>query len=139
MLAYISGSVDEGLLKRNEYLLVENRLLRDRVQGKLKFTDPERIKLAKLGKALGRKALKEVCAVAKPDTILAWHRKFVAQKFDGSKNRGTGRPRIDSEVEQLIVRMAEDNPSWGYDRIVGALALSPISTMRSQIKLWAMS
>src|SRR4051794_35679758 len=61
--------------------------------------------------------------VAQPDTILAWYRKLVAQKFDGSKaRRGPGRPRIAREIEQLIVRMAEENRDWGYDRIAGALA-----------------
>ena len=122
MLAYISGSVDEELLKRNEYLLAENQLLLARIEGRLRFTDNERIKLAKLGKALGRKALEDVCTVVKPSTILAWHRRLVAQKFDGSKNRGPGRPRINSDIEALIVRMAEENSGWGYDRIVGALA-----------------
>jgi putative transposase len=60
-------------------------------------------------------------ASARPDTILAWYRKLVAGKFDGSKaRRGLGRPRVTREVEQLIVRMASENRDWGYDRIVGA-------------------
>lgn len=122
MLAYISGSVDEELLKRNVYLIEENRVLRNQIGGKFRLTNAERIKLAKLGKDLGRKALEQVCTVVKPDTILAWHRKLVAKKFDGSKKRGPGRPTIDSETEQLIVRMAEQNRGWGYDRIVGALS-----------------
>jgi putative transposase len=72
---------------------------------------------------LGRKALVEVATVARPDTILAWYRKLVARKFDGSKTRrGSGRPRIRRGVEQLIVRMAEENRDWGYDRIAEALA-----------------
>ena len=58
-----------------------------------------------------------------PDTLLAWYRKLIARKFDGSKSRRyPGRPRIDPEVEQLVVRMAKENSDWGYDRIVGALA-----------------
>jgi hypothetical protein len=61
--------------------------------------------------------------VARPDTILAWYRKLVARKFDGSKaRRGPGRPRVTREDEQLIVRMAVENRDWGYDRIAGALA-----------------
>src|SRR5216683_6155524 len=72
---------------------------------------------------LGRKVLGEVANVARPDTILAWYRRLVARKFDGSKERRTpGRPRVDRALEQLIVRMAEENRDWGYDRIVGALA-----------------
>ena len=61
--------------------------------------------------------------VAKPDTILAWYRKLIAHKFDGSQyRRYPGRPRIEPELEALIVQMAKENSGWGYDRIVGALA-----------------
>jgi putative transposase len=60
--------------------------------------------------------------VARPDTILAWYRKLVASKFDGSEaRRGLNRPRITREIEQLIVRIAEENRSWGHDRIARAL------------------
>ena len=70
-----------------------------------------------------RRALTEVATAAQPDTILAWYRRLVARKFDGSQSRrGPGRPRIDQGVEGLIVRMARENRAWGYDRIVGALA-----------------
>jgi hypothetical protein len=72
---------------------------------------------------LGRRTLSEVATAAQPDTILAWYRRLVARKFDGSQSlRGPGRPRIDQDVAGLIVRMARENRSWGYDRIVGALA-----------------
>jgi transposase InsO family protein len=67
--------------------------------------------------------LEELAAVAKPDTLLAWYRKLIANKFDGSKFRKSwGRPRVDEETERLVVRMAKENPGWGYDRIVGAMA-----------------
>src|SRR5205807_9911689 len=72
---------------------------------------------------LGRKALEDVAAAAKPDTILGWYRKLIANKFDGSKfRRSVGRPKVDQETERLVVQMARENPTWGYDRIVGALA-----------------
>lgn len=123
LLAYITGSVDEELLLRNEYLVTENRILRRQLKGRLKLTDGERKTLAEIGKKLGKKALEEAANIVKPDTILAWHRRLVAKKFDGSKKRNyPGRPRIDEEVEALIVRFAKESPSWGYDRIAGALA-----------------
>jgi putative transposase len=76
-----------------------------------------------IGQKLGKQALKDVATIVKPDTILAWHRTLVAQKFDGAQQRkAPGRPTIDPEVEALVVRMARENRSWGYDRIVGALA-----------------
>lgn len=87
LLAYVTGSVNQELLLRNEYLAAENRVLRARLPARLRLSNPERITLAEIGKRLGRKALREVACVAKPDTILAWYRKLVAQKFDGSKQR----------------------------------------------------
>jgi putative transposase len=123
VLAYMTGSVDQQLLLRNEYLVTENRILRQQITGRLQLTDGERKTLAELGKKLGRQALAEVATIVKPETILAWHRTLVAQKFDGSQHRKTpGRPRIDQKLEALVVRMAQENRSWGYDRIVGALA-----------------
>jgi len=123
LLAYITGTVDQALLLRNEYLVTENRMLRHQITGRVRLRDGERQTLAAIGQKLGKQALKEVATIVKPDTILGWHRKLVAQKCDGSQQRqAPGRPRIDPELEALIVRMAQENRSWGYDRIVGALA-----------------
>jgi transposase InsO family protein len=123
LLAYITGTVDQELLLRNEYLATENRILRNQLTGRVRLSDGERKALAELGHKLGKQALQEVATIVKPDTILGWHRKLVAQKFDGSQQRKTpGRPMIDPELEALVVRMARENRSWGYDRIVGALA-----------------
>ncbi|HEY5030235.1 MAG TPA: helix-turn-helix domain-containing protein [Candidatus Angelobacter sp.] len=123
MLAYITGTVDQELLLRIEYLAAENRILRAQIKGRLLLSDAEKVTLAEIAHRLGRKALKEVAAAAKPDTLLAWYRKLIANKFDGSKFRKCrGRPRVDEETERLVVQMARENPGWGYDRIVGAMA-----------------
>src|SRR6266478_4816868 len=123
ILAFVTGMVDQELLARIEYLAAENRILKAQLKGRLKLSDAERAMLGEIGHRLGRKVLGEVANVAQPDTILAWYRKLVACKFDGSKaRRSPGRPRIKQEVERLIVRMAKENRDWGYDRIVGALA-----------------
>src|SRR5215510_2803040 len=123
LLAYISGSVDEELLLRNEFLATENRLLRDQIKGRVQLSDAERQTLAEIGKQLGKKALEEVAHIVKPDTILAWQRKLAAAKCDGSSQRKSpGRPRIEKELEDLVVQMAKENRSWGYDRLAGALA-----------------
>jgi len=123
ILDYITGTVDQELLLRNEYLAAENRILKAQINGRLRLSDAERAKLGEVGHRLGRKALEEVAHAARPDTILGWYRRLVARKFDGSKSREyPGRPKIDPAIEQLIVRMAEDNIDCGYDRIVGALA-----------------
>jgi hypothetical protein len=122
LLAYITGSVDQELLFRNEYLATENRLLRKQLKGRPRLTNDERITLAEIGQRLGRKALAEVAQIVRPETILAWHRKLVAKKFNGSKNRSTlGRPSTLQSLEELVLQMAQDNRTWGYKRIAGAL------------------
>ena len=87
LLAYITGSVDQELRLRNEYLVMENRLLRHQVTGRVRLSDGERKALAEIGKKLRKKALEEVASLVKPDTILAWYRQLIAQKFDGSPQR----------------------------------------------------
>jgi putative transposase len=123
LLAYITGSVDEELLLRNEYLVTENRFLRSQIKGRVRLSDGERKTLAEIGMKLGKQALEEVASIVQPDTILAWHRTLVAQKFDGTRKRQVpGRPTTDAELEALVVRLAQENRMWGYDRMVGALA-----------------
>src|SRR5256885_1865527 len=123
LLAYITGSVDQELLLQNEYLVTENRILRNQITGRIRLSDGERKALADIGEKLGKQALAEVAKIVTPDTIVAWHRMLVAQKCDGSRQRkAPGRPTIDQELEALVVRMARENRSWGYDRIIDALA-----------------
>jgi hypothetical protein len=113
----------KNLFLKNEYLAAENRILRSHLPKRLRLTDEQRSTLAKIGKRVGRKLLGHVAVIAKPDTILGWYRRLVAQKFDRSKHRSDpGRPAVSPEVEKLVVQMATENPGWGYDRIVGALA-----------------
>src|SRR5262249_27209780 len=122
LLGSITVSVDEELRLRNAYLAAENRILRQQICGRVPLTDSDRKALAAIGKQLGRQALEEIATVAKPDTILAWHRKCRDQQtVSAQEPHAVGRPRIAKELEDLVVRMARENRSWGYDRIVGAL------------------
>src|SRR5260370_27528718 len=92
-------------------------------KGSLMVLDAEKATVTENAHRIKRKALEELAAVAKPDTLLAWYRKLISNKFDGSKFRkSSGRPRVDEETERLVVQMAKENPGWGYDRIVGAMA-----------------
>src|SRR6266568_6830755 len=106
------------------YLQEENRILKAQRGGRrLCLTDTERRRLAALAHPLGRERLTEVASLATPDTLLRWYKRLIAQKFDGSKQRQQlGRPRGAEEVEQLVIRMAEENATWGYRRIQGTLA-----------------
>jgi transposase InsO family protein len=125
MVGKITGSVDQHLLDRNAYLLAENRVLRSRVRDPIHFADPERIALAKAAKPLGRKLLGEIATLVTPDTLLRWHRKLVEKIALKEKAVGTvgkvGRPPTSEESVELVLLTARENPSWGYDRIAGAL------------------
>jgi putative transposase len=90
------------------------------VGGDLRFTDADRRRLAALAHRLGRHALRGVATIVTPDTLLRWHRQLIAQKWTYQKT-GTGRRGVLPEIRRLVVRMAEENPTWGYTRIQGAL------------------
>ena len=106
-----------------EYLREENRVLCEQLGGRrLRLNNEQRRRLAAKAKGLGRQLLADIVTIVTPETLLAWHRKLIAQKYDGSDNRRPGRPRTDSAIEALVVRMAKENRDWGYRRIVGALA-----------------
>jgi transposase InsO family protein len=120
MLAYVSGSVDENLLKQIDYLIEENRVLREQLSGRPKLNDAQRRHLTTKAMALG-KLMASTVTIVKPDTIMRWHRRLIANKFDGSNKRKYGRPSITPHIQKLIISMATDNPSWGYDRIAGAI------------------
>jgi hypothetical protein len=123
LLESVSESVNDHLWLRNDYLVAENRILRNQIDGRVQLSDSERQELAELGAKLGKKALAEIATVAKAETILAWNRKYANQKVDTSGLlKSVGRPRVVKEIEDLVIRMARENRSWGYDRIVGALA-----------------
>ena len=106
-----------------DYLIEENRVLKEQLESggrRLHFTDDQRRRLAAKDKPLGRQILGRIDTIVTPDTILAWHRRLIAAKWTYSRQR-VGRPGVMKEIRRLIVRMAEENPSWGYARIQGQL------------------
>jgi putative transposase len=97
ILAHITGTVDQELLLRNEYLVAENRILKTQLQGRLRLSNAERAKLGEIGHRLGREALDDVATIVRPDTILAWYRRLVGHKFDGSPARRVPGPAADRQ------------------------------------------
>lgn len=122
LLESVSESVNDQLRLRHNYLVAENRILRNQIDGRVRLTDSERKELAEIGAKLGQHALAEIATIAQADTILAWHRKFANPTVTSSASpQSVGRPRVDHEIEDLVIRMARENRSWGYDRIQGSL------------------
>jgi len=123
LLISVAGWLGQQQRDAIDYLREENRVLREQLGSKrLRLNDDQRRRLAAKAKMLGRRILREVATLVTPETLLAWHRKLIAQKYDGSRNRGPGRPRTRGKIEHLVVRLATENRDWGYRRIQGALA-----------------
>lgn len=124
LLLILAGWINQRQQHAIEYVIAENQILREKVGKKrISLTDGQRRRLAIQGKVLGRRALAEICSLVTPETILRWHRELIARKWDYSKCRKkVGRPGTEKEVVGLVVKMAKENPSWGYNRIQGALA-----------------
>ena len=115
LLLFFAGWVNRKQQDQIDYLREENRILLEQLEGKrLRLTDDQRRRLAIKGKALDRKDLKELAGIVKPETILAWYRNLVGKKYDGSKNRGPGRPKTSKEIADLVVMMARENSRAGY-------------------------
>ena len=134
-LLLFSGWINRQQQAVIDYLLEENRVLRAaHGPGRLRLTDDQRRRLAVKGKVLGRRRLADVAGIVTPDTILRWYRRLVANKYDGSKRRLPSRPRTKPDLAALVVRMANENPSWGYTRIRGGLQSLGHDVARNTIK-----
>src|SRR5437867_22679 len=123
LVVSIAGWINQHQHDVIDYLIEENRVLREQIGNRrMRFSDSQRRRLAVKAKKLGRKLLAQVATIVTPQTLLAWHRKLIAKKYDGSAYRSPGRPKTASEIAALVLRMAKENRSWGYLRIQGALA-----------------
>jgi transposase InsO family protein len=121
LLVTLAGWVNRHQQHVIEYLVEENRILKEQAKGRrLRLTDDQRRRLAAKGRRLGRRVLRQVATIVTPDTILRWHRQLIARKWTFTSKR-PGRPGIMQEISSLILRMARENPGWGYTRIQGAL------------------
>ena len=124
LLLILAGWINRRQQDAIDYLLTENQILREKLGKKrILLNDYERRRLAIKGKILGRKVLDQLATIVTPETILRWRRELVARHWDYSKHRkSSGRPPAAREIVELVLRMAKENPTWGYDRIQGALA-----------------
>src|SRR5437588_2457087 len=102
LLISVAGWMNQRQQHAIDYLREENPVLRTQLGShRLRFTDDQRRSLAAKAKLLGRKLLADVATIVSPDTLLTWHRKLIAQKYDGSARRGPGRPATKKEIEAL--------------------------------------
>jgi putative transposase len=124
LLISLAGWVNRDQQCIIDYLQEENRVLKEQIGKKrLRLSDQQRCRLAVRGKAIGYRILSEIATIVTPDTIMAWHRKLIAMKWNfSSRRRRPGRPGIMKQIADLTVRFAQENPRWGYTTIQGVLA-----------------
>ena len=139
LLIMLAGWMNRHQQDIIEYLIEENKILREKLgKRRIILNDDQRRRLAVRGKELGKKLLSEVSTMFSPATVLRWHRRLIAQKYDGAKNRKLGRPKISEELYNMIVKIAKDNRGWGYIRIQGQLKYlgykATISTIGNVLK-----
>jgi hypothetical protein len=129
MILHVIIAMVAGWINRHQQPIItslkeENQVLKSKLpRGCLRLTDTERRRLAKLASPLSWQPLRDTTTMATPDTLMRWYNQLLATKFAKSEqHNGPGRPRVDAEIEPLVVCMAEENPTWGYRRLQGALA-----------------
>jgi putative transposase len=122
VIATITRILCRELTLPNEYLRLENKILKSKIQGRVRFTDDERRSLAHAALAVERKLMEAVVNIVKPATILAWQRRLEKQKWDYSarRKRPPGRPKTPGNIEALVCQLAREN-TWGYEKIQGEL------------------
>ena len=114
LVVSVAGSLNQRQQQVIQYLAEENHVLREHIGARRPgFTDDQRLRLAAKARKLGRKVLSQVATVVTPETLLAWHRRLIATKYDGSTFRTPGRPLTSIELSSLVVRMAEENHGLG--------------------------
>lgn len=122
ILFAVAGWVNRHQQAVIEYLQEENRVLLEQLGGNPKrFTDAQRMRLARKAKLVGRHRLGQLTTIVTPETLLRWFRMLIAKKWTFARTGPLGRPRVDSELEKLVIKLIEENPTWGSNRIVGAL------------------
>lgn len=110
LLVAMAGWIHQQQRDVIDYLQAKNRVLREQLgPRRVRFTDDQRVRLAAKAKTLSRRALKEIGTIVTPDTLLAWHRRLIARKYDGRHRRTLGRPHVMARIEALVVRMATEN------------------------------
>jgi hypothetical protein len=121
-LLFLAGRIDRNQQLLIDYLLEEIKVLREQLGPKPRFTDRQRIRLAAKAKKAGIGTLRSIATIVSPETLLRWHRRLIAQKYDGAQRRSPGRPSTSEAIRTLFLRFACENTTWGYTRIQGALS-----------------
>ena len=120
LLISVAGWLGQQQRDAIDYLREENRVLREQLgDRRLRLNDNQRRRLAAKAKGLKRRVLREIATIVSPETLLRWHRRLIAQKYDGSKKRNPGSPRTLRQVERLVVRLATEKRDWAIDGYLG--------------------
>jgi len=137
-VTYLAYCIDKELYKAIDYLREQVQVLveqQEKQNKRILLTNSQRMRMAAKAKKLSRKMLEKYTVLFTPDTILGWYRNLIAEKYNGSENRGkVGRPQISQEMVNLVIRFKEENPRWGYQKITDQLVYLKYNISKSTVK-----
>jgi len=110
----LAGWINPNQQNVIEYLQEEVKLLKEQLGKRPRFNEEQRRRLAAKAQRVGLKQLQSIASIVTPSTLLQWHQRLIARKYDGSRRRVPARPRTPKEIRELILRMAAENRGWGY-------------------------
>ena len=139
LITCLAYCIDKELYKAIDYLREQVRVLieqQEKQNKRILLTNNQRMRVATKAKRLSRKMLERCTELfTAPDTIMRWHQKLIAEKYDGSNNRMySGRPPITQEVVNLVIRFKEENPRWGYQKIRDQIVYLGHAISKSSVK-----
>ena len=138
LITTLAYCIDKELYKAIDYLREQVRVLveqQEKQNKRILLANSQRMRLAAKAKKLSRKMLEQCTVLFTPDTILGWFRKFIAERYDGSKNRTkAGRPRITDEIVRLVIQFKEESPRWGYQKITDQIVYLGYQISKSTVK-----
>jgi putative transposase len=139
LVGYIAYCIDKELYKAIDYLREQVRVLvehQEKDNKRIILTNSQRMRVAAKAKKLSRKMLEQCTELFTPDTVIRWyHKKLIAEKYNGSGNRGkVGRPQITDEIVNLVIRFKEENPRWGYQKITDQIEYLGYKISKTSVK-----
>ena len=138
LITYLAYCIDKELYKAIDYLKTQVEVLieqQEKQNKRILLTNNQRMRIAAKAKRLSRKILEDCTVLFTVDTIMGWYNKLIAEKYDGSCNRGkVGIPQLSREIINLVIKFKKENPRWGYQKITDQIEYLGFKISKTSVK-----